>query len=334
MIKGKVRIELTAENILKLVSDFDIFRYFMPNKKWKINEVTNSPFREDKNPSLLIGNKNGYLSFVDFGDSSKHGDAFEFVKALHGCTYDEALRIVDKELGLGICDTSNVGEYKKIVSEYKQPEEDTEKHTVMIQVITRRFTNSELQYWEKYGITKEELIAEHVYSIDKIFLNRKRFPVKNDELRFGYLYEGRYWKLYFLDRGKKHKWLSNVPLTILDGKEAIKDCDVAFITKSKKDKILLKKIHPHVTATQNESIGCFSPENVEYIKANSKRQVILYDSDDPGVQSCQQITKLFGFEYCNPPRKYLPEVKDFSDMAMKYSLEEVEKFIKGKLLLK
>jgi len=333
MIKGKVRIDLTAENILKIVSSYDIFHYYMGSNKWKINEATNSPLHPDANPSFLIGNKNGYLTFIDFS-MNVGGDCFAFVMALYGCAYDDALRLVDHDLGLGICDTSNIGEYKKIVSTYKQPEEDTEKHSVMIQVITRKFTKSELQYWEKYGITKEELIAEHVYSIDKIFLNRKRFPVKNDELRFGYLYEGRYWKLYFLDRGKKHKWLSNVPLTILDGKEAIKDCDIAFITKSKKDKILLKKIHPYVTATQNESIGCFSPENVEYIKSNSKRQVILYDSDDPGVQSCQQITKLFNFEYCNPPRKYLPEVKDFSDMAMKYSLEEVERFIKGKLLLK
>ena len=147
MIKGKVRIDLTAENILKLVSDFDIFRYFMPNTNWKINEATNSPFRKDVNPSFLIGNRNGYLSFVDFADSNKHGDAFEFVKQLHGCTYDEALRIVDKEMGLGISDMSNVGEYKKIVSTYKQPEEDKEKHTVMIQVITKKFINLFLYFF-------------------------------------------------------------------------------------------------------------------------------------------------------------------------------------------
>lgn len=334
MIKGKIKIELTAENILKLISEYDVYYYYLPNKNWKLNEVTNSPFREDRNPSFLVGNKNGYLSHIDFGDSTKHGDCFALVQQLHGCSYNDALKLINTDFGLGIEGTSNVGKYKEIVKTYKQPEECKEKHYSKIQVITRKFTKNELSYWEKYGITIDELRAENVYSIDKIFLNRKRFPVKTDELRFGYLYEGRYWKLYFLDREKKRKWLSNVPLTVLDGKEAIKDCDVAFITKSKKDKIILKKIHPCVTSTQNESISCFSPENVEYIKANSKRQILLYDSDDPGVQASQLITNLLGFDYCNVPRRYLPDVKDWADWAKLEGIDAIKKyFIEKRLLL-
>jgi hypothetical protein len=33
----------------------------------------------DKSP-FLIGNRNGGLSFIDFGDTSKKGDCFTFIK--------------------------------------------------------------------------------------------------------------------------------------------------------------------------------------------------------------------------------------------------------------
>jgi len=338
MIQGKRKIDLTPETILQKITPYDLFHYYMGSQKWELNEATISPFphkgKLEENPSFIIGNRNGYLHFVDFSLPDMRGDVFTFIKLLHGLSsMNDVLLMIDKDFGLGISSDINVGKYKRITAEYKQPEIELGKRYSVIQCITRKFTKEELQYWEKYEISEKELREEHIYSIKGLYLNRQKYSISSDEIRFGYLYDNTYWKAYFPYREKRRKWLSNVPLTILDGKEAIQNCDIAFITKSKKDKMILKKFYPFVTSTQNESVACFSPENVEYIKTNSKRQVLLYDSDDPGVIASQQITSLFGFEYCNPPRKYLPEVKDFSDMAMKYSLKEVETFIKNKLLL-
>lgn len=328
MIKGKVRIDLTAENILKLVSDFDIFRYFMPNTNWKINEATNSPFRKDVNPSFLIGNRNGYLSFVDFADSNKHGDAFEFVKQLHGCTYDEALRIVDKEMGLGISDMSNVGEYKKIVSTYKQPEEDKEKHTVMIQVITKKFTKEDLNYWGEYYIDVQDLRDNHVYSIEKVFLNRKRFPTKDNELKFSYLF-GDKWKIYFPKREKKKKWLCNVPLTTSWGLKNLDKDHNSIIAKSLKDYMVCRKVYPHITGIQNESISACSYEFVQSLKDNSKTIFYSGDSDSAGKSASYMITNAFGFKHINPPDRLLPDIKDMSDWARVEGLVKLnEHFIK------
>lgn len=332
MIKGKVRIDLTAENILKLVSDYDVFHYFMPNKNWKINQITNSPLHEDNTPSFLIGNKNGYMAFVDFS-MNVSGDAFDFVRVLHRCTYNEALRIVDKEMGLGICSCDNIGEYKKIVSSYKQPEEDKEKHSVMIQVITRKFTNNELEYWNGYHQDLQDLRDNHVYSIDKVFLNRKRFPLNDTELRFGYLYDDK-WKLYRPFNNKKSKWVSNVPITVMDGKENIINCDVAFINKSKKDMLVIKKVFPYSCSVQNEGISCFSLDNVKFLKDNSKKQILSFDSDVPGVTNSQQITKLFKFGYCNVPRQYLSEsIKDWAELGKVYGLKVIEDYLKERKIL-
>jgi hypothetical protein len=47
---------------------------------------------------------------------------------------------------------------------------------------------------------------------------------------------------------------------------------VALVTKSKKDKMVIMKVYPHVCAT-SWRYGLFSEDNVEYLKANSDRQV-------------------------------------------------------------
>ena len=178
------------------------------------------------------------------------------------------------------------------------------------------------------------LRANNIYSIKKLFLNKQLFSLKETELRFGYLYDG-HWKIYRPFADRKSKWVpNNVPITAMDGKEDIVDCSVAFINKSKKDYMVMKKIFPCCCAVQNEGVACFSPENVEYIKANSDRQILSFDSDVAGVANSQQITKLFDFEYANVPRKYLSEgIKDWADLGKTHGLKAIEDYLKEKGLL-
>jgi DNA primase len=98
--------------------------------------------------------------------------------------------------------------------------------------------------------------------------------------------------------------------------------------------MVMKKVFPCSCADQNEGMGCFSHENVEYLKANSDRQILSFDSDVIGVQNSQQITKLFDFEYANVPRKYLQEgIKDWADLAKAHGLQAIESYLKQKNLL-
>lgn len=334
MIKGEIKVVLSTKSVLNKISEYDIFRYYMPDKTWKVNEVTLSPFRNERNPSFIIGNKKGTLSFIDFADTSKKGDCFTFVKMLYNLpAIADALRMIDKDFGLGLSNGTSTGAYKEIVKEYKQPE-DLGKRYSLIQAITRKFTSEELAYWNQYHQSLDDLRAENVYSIKKLYLNKQLFPLKDTELRFGYLYDG-HWKIYRPFADKKSKWVpNNVPITTMDGLQNIVDCDVAFINKSKKDYMVMKKVFPCSCAVQNEGLGCFSDGNVEYLKANSNRQILSFDSDEIGVQNSQQITQLFDFEYANVPRKYLSEgIKDWADLAKEHGLEAVEQYLKEKQLL-
>ena len=164
MIQGKKKTKLNIENVLKRVTEYDIFRWYMPNKSWKLNQVTLSPFRQENNPSFVIGNKHGGISFIDFADTSKRGDCFTFVQMLYNLAgVEDVLKMIDRDFGLGIANGKPTEEYKKVVAEYKQPTQ--EKRYSLIQVVTRKFTQEELAYWNQYHQDLEDLRANHVYSI-------------------------------------------------------------------------------------------------------------------------------------------------------------------------
>ena len=334
MIQGDIKVRLTPQAVLNKISEYDIFRFYMPAKDWKLNQVTFSPFRNENNPSFLIGTRKGYLSFIDFADTSKRGDCFTFVKMLFNMSsIDDVLRMIDRDFGLGFLPGTATDNYKTIQKEYKQPE-DLGKRYSLIQVVTRKFTQEELAYWNEYYQSLDDLKANHVYSIKHLFLNRKKFPLKETDLRFGYFYDG-HWKIYRPFGDKKSKWVpNNVPITTMDGKEDIKNCRVAFINKSKKDYMVMKKVFPCCCAVQNEGVACFSDENVEYLKANSDRQILSFDADDVGVRNSQMITKLFDFEYANVPRKYLSEgIKDWADLAKEHGFRAIISYLNSKQLL-
>ena len=325
---------LTPEKILEKITEYDIFKYYMPNTDWEPNVVTFSPFRNERNPSFMIGNKQGRLTSIDFADTSKIGSCYDFVRMSFNLKdLKEVLALIDRDFGLGFSRETNTEQYKRIVSQYIQPVRAVKAYS-NIQVVVKAFTNDELAYWNQYHQSLDDLKANNVYSISKVYLNKQLFPVPF-ELRFGYLYDDK-WKIYRPHaKDKKSKWVpNNVPITAMDGKDDIKNSDVAFINKSKKDYMVMKKLFPCSCAVQNEGLGCFSPENVEYIKSNSASQILSFDSDVTGVENSQQITQMFNFGYCNVPRKYLSQgIKDWADLAKAHGMQAIEDYLKEKQLL-
>lgn len=333
MIKGKKKITLTQENILKRISEYDIFKMYMPGD-WQINTLVSSPFRSDSNPSFTISNRYGSLGYIDFGSTEHRGDCVHFVRQLFNLpSLDATLRKIDQDFSLGISSGKLSNDYKQIIKEYKQPE-SIGKRYVKIQVQPKKFTKMDLDYWNLFYQDVSDLKRENIYSVAKIFLNKKRFSFDETQPIFGYFYEGT-WKIYRPFEIKKRKWLpNNVPITVMDGKDCIKDADIAFINKSKKDYMVIRKLLPTTCAVQNEGVACFTPENVKFLRDNSRKQILSFDSDTAGVKSSLQITDMFGFDYCNVPRRYLAEgINDWAGLAQKYDLNIIEKYLIDKQIL-
>ena len=332
MIKGSKKTALTPETILSKISAFDIFKFYMPERDWRLNTVTYSPFRNENHPSFVIGNKYGEISFIDFAETSLRGDCFYFVKCLFNLsTMNDVLVKIDSDFGLGISSKENINKYKEIVKQYKQPEESIKRYS-LIQVKTKKFTKQELEYWNSYHIDIEDLRKENVYSVDKVYLNKQLFYTNPHELTFGYLYDG-HWKIYRpYSTNKRDKWLSNVPLTTVKGLANLRPNKNTLICKSLKDYMVCKKVYPYVCHIQNESTAALSDEIVEFIRNNSKEVFYGGDSDEPGKKASFDITQSFGFRHINPPDDLLPDIKDFADWGKEKGLRELEShFIKKRL---
>ena len=70
----------------------------MPERDWRLNTVTYSPFRNENHPSFVIGNKYGEISFIDFAETSLRGDCFYFVKCLFNLsTMNDVLIKIDSD---------------------------------------------------------------------------------------------------------------------------------------------------------------------------------------------------------------------------------------------
>lgn len=334
MIKGEKRRELTKEEVLKTLTEYDIYKLYFGN--FKINEVTYNHLRgEDTRgtPSFIISNRGGELHHYDWANSNWSGDCFKLVQQIHNCSFSEALRIIDKDFGLGILPENNTGKYKQIKKEYKQPEEIGKRYS-LIQCVTKKFTKEELDYWAQYYQTIDDLKSNHVYSIKELYIDKKKYVLRDDELRFGYLYNG-YWKIYRPYSDKKRKWLSNVPITTMYGLENLSKDKNTLVTKSLKDYLVCKKIYDNVCHVQNESLASFSPENVQYIKNNSKEVFVGFDNDSAGKKASWDVTTAFQWRHINPPDRLLCDnyASDWADWAKCNGLEEVKKhFIKKGLI--
>lgn len=329
-IGGNKKKALRSEYILSVITAYDIYRMYYAGFKPNLANV--NYFRGEKDPSLIIGNKYGEWQHYDLADSSWKGGCFDFVQQIFRCSFIDAMKIVDRDFNLGIISGVNTEHRPIIESHVKEP---ALKEYSNIQVLTRKFTNEELAYWNSYHQSFDDLKRENIYSVKQIFLNKQKFYFNDLQIRFGYYYpELQKWKLYFPFEKPDRKWLSNIPLSLLEGKENLKPGKTGWITKSKKDRMVLLKVYEHVSSVQNETRACFIEENLTFIKENSSDQVIFFDSDPAGVKNSKIITTEYDMAYCNTPRSYLSDgINDFAELGKDYGLQTVEKVLKRKKLL-
>ena len=316
MIKGDKHYgRLTLDDILLKVSELEIYQYYAPCKI-KPNRLFCSPFREDENPSMIIYRKGKYLRFLDYSQKQYTGNCVTFVMFLYNLTYGRALKRIENDLAV----------INKPIR--KATEEYYKKERTLIQVITREFTPEDIEYWRKLGITKKDLVKENVFSADRIFINKQE-KILREELRFVYFMEeedGQYVKVYIpkaTDRQNKFK--TNMPGQFIPGwKNLSKGGRIAIITKSNKDMVILRKIHPEVACIPSENSSCLSGERIKFLQDNFERVYINFDKDKTGLESMERF-KSHGFIPLTTPEEAVE--KDFAEYVENNGFEKLKKYI-------
>lgn len=326
-----VKSRVTKEEILRRTDEYSIYQYYW-GKKFELNHaVYSSPFREDSQPSFgVYVTKGGHLRHHDYGKSEYSGNCFAFVMQILGCDFSTALDRVDHDLNLGI----NKG--TKPSAHQVTPIMITPKERAIIQIIPRAFTKEELAYWNQYGIDISDLKKHGVYSIAKLLINKKTIP--STELKFAYHFKDEYrdyLKIYTPHaKDKKNKFITNVPGNYLAGKDTLQHTsNLALVTKSMKDHLVLSKVHSEVVSVQSESITALSDDSIKFLQESYDRTVINFDPDQTGVETCTHYNQ-FGFGYVNLSKEHLASgIKDFADMAKYSGVDAVHYYLKHKNVL-
>ena len=314
--------KITKEFLLSKNSEETYMAYYLgiPIKKG----LFISPIRDDKRPTCsFFRGQSGNLYFKDFAT----GQCLTFigvVMAKYDCTYHTALKIIAKDFGY------IQNSLKPAVVIKNQPKFEGEKET-FIQVEIKDFTESELKWWESFGITEDILKKYKIFSIKTVFLNgninsqsTQHSPI------YGYYFGKKgsieQWRLYFPKR-KTFRFLGNVSTKTIQGfKQLPETGKLLIITKSMKDVCLLSALGIPAIAPNSET-QFISEKVLSELKERFKHIALLYDSDLTGVRFMNKIRKQYPeLIVCMIPRKY--NAKDISDFYQKYGKSKTIALIK------
>lgn len=285
-----------------------------------------SPLRNDHKPTVSFHrNRKGELMFHDFG-TGFHENFIGVVMEINKCSYAKALQIIAEDFGY--IAKSNNREFPKIKISNVILEE---KASTQIQITDRKFTESELKWWESFGVHENTLKKFKVHSCDSVFLNGNYFgsPTTRSSM-FGY-YCGKkngeeLWRIYMPQR-KTYRFLSNTGKSFIQGSKQIPDTgDILIITKSMKDVMALYELGIPAIAPCSEVLF-ISDQQLKKLQERFKNIIVIYDNDLPGIQGMRRIRKAHpDLKFFWIPRRY--EAKDISDFIKKYGIDETKKCIK------
>lgn len=321
--------KITKELILSRFSEEQLMEYYLhiPVKKG----LFRSPLRRDKQPTCsFYRNKSGTLIFKDFA-TGQHLNIFDVVQSIFRCDYFESLRIIANDFGI-IRDNALHKNPGKI---NLNPIKIKDKEISKIQIEVQEFTDSELKWWGRYGISKDILKRFNVYSCKHVFLNDQLFAESQQHCPiFGYYgkkYQGlELWRCYFPKR-TSFRFITNWPSKKIQGYDQLpKKGKLLVITKSMKDSMCLYSCG--ITACAPNSENLFIPDKVlEDLKNRFENIVVLYDNDRPGLYNMAKIRKEHPeLTYIFIPKKY--GSKDISDFYKDHGRKETLNLIKTFIL--
>ena len=323
-------IRVTAEMVLSQVDDLLIYRYYLG--PFRLGPKIKNPFRTDIHPSfgVFYGTRTLKLMWKDF-KTEESGDCFNLVGKLFGLTYYGAIEKVAVDFGI-IKGQSIVT--KKQIEEARAFKEEFQKREFLIQVERRPMDDEELAYWAQYNITKQDLLREHIYGINKIWINKRRMNLSNT-FHFAYYFpEQDKWKIYSPYDTEK-KWFGNISTYQMEGLDDVhvsyvggvdgtveEPGDPIIITKSRKDRIILKKLYHNVCSSQNESEAAI-PKEMDEIFDMAEAKYCWFDSDEPGKSANRRLNHR-GYKWINVPNELYEKhkLKDPGDVIKHFGWEK------------
>lgn len=329
MINTRKLKEPSSEEILKYISQEEIFRFYCGN--FEYGKRIKSQIRdsnEDTDPSFVIYNNNGNLRFVDFGDGGSQGDIFTFVKIKFGLNFFDAIRKIDKDLGLNLYSgkfTINNDKLRVLNSKKEIQTHREEKSKKNISIIHRQWREYDIKYWLDYNITLETLNYFNVLPIMAYKINSYLFPA--DKYCYHYPVGSRD-KIYQPFNPKKEfKFIGNTNKNSIQGFDKIDYTKpLLILTSSYKEVFVLYELGYNAIAPNSET-SHIDKWIIDELKEDFNI-IIMYDWDNAGIKQAKEQSELYGIDYIVFEEDY---AKDLSDVSKEKGLVYLNNMINEKI---
>lgn len=328
--------DLTVDNILTRVSEYDIFKAYCPNFK-EVGSKFSAPDRSDSDPSCIITSYNGSLWFKDFGKSDKAVTCFQYIMNKYNCSFIQSLGIINMDFNLGL---KPYIEHKPSLNYIGLPDipeitkktYNTEKPEVIIEVNYRKWLQLDADYWYgKYYLTKKVLDFYKIAPINKLTLHKENtfninIPIETYAFLITIENPIKRFKIYSPFEKKNKKWLSNCKEYNYQGYDQLPWLgEKLVITKSLKDVAVLSLFKIPAIAPQAESILI----DYNFYQSLLKRFNTIYmffDNDKAGIEGSRKNSDNLSIQ-----QRFIPQdsgCKDISDFIDKYRYAETNSLVK------
>ena len=291
---------LRKDEILERTNNgLNVFKHYISGT-WRVGRNFFNPLYEDSKAScnIYFDRRSGIYKMKDFGNDSYSGDCFFFVGRLKGldCNnsgdFIEILQIIDRDLSLGISEGNPI----PVPRTFKEPDKavsvPTERSDRPYTFKERKFTASELEYWQQYGITPAILEQYKVCSVvqfqsENAEGNPFSYTSTKEEPIYGYKSK-RFIKLYRPFSRTRFLYGGNIGENYCFGLEQLPSKgDTLFITGGEKDVLSLAAKGFHAICFNSETVTV--PPNIIYkLTFRFKHIILLYDMDATGLESAKK----------------------------------------------
>ena len=197
---GKTNISI--QDLRKIVDDATIASYYLNVPR--VPYLTNSPLREDKNPSFGYYSKDGIkISWKDF-TTKEGGGLIDLLSLMWNCSIQDTITKIIKDL------TRFRGKSSVGVSSKKARRIHVNKSESDLECKIRDWKDYDIAYWESYGISLEWLKYAEVYPISHkiVISDNKRYTFNADKYAYVYVEhkEGKVTLKIYQPYNKQYKW--------------------------------------------------------------------------------------------------------------------------------
>lgn len=321
---------------MRKITDEDVYRYYLGDVI--VGMMYNSPIpgRKDDTPSFQLYEKDGRIRWVDYGLTDQFGrDPENLVQYLRHLpltnpAYFDAKRLIKSEVSVGMMG-------KPLTQLRRRP-----SRTAIPYIKPKDFEQFELDYWNRFSITKAELLIEDIQPISSMSWGGEggsaHVRSTPDSPAFVYWWNRNpaAWKMYRPMEVKKNRFRQENVDGVIEGWNSMinahnlsarKKFEILFILSSTKDRLVVKHAYNNPTVYNGiNPRGERDRQDIiaqkDYLLSIADRVIILYDADDAGWTGTQVLMDLTGFEGFDvrghlgtwtDPKGELVQTKDFSD---------------------